>query len=397
MNKIKNNDYFNYIHFVGFLYLFVYFVLSDISNIMQAGLKIFLLACFILCSILHDYHISRFPVFLGAAMVICIFLIALYGLPYLLLVPFIILDWVVFLKLPTSSYLLPFCGLLVLSGLLFDGRYMNGNLAQLYTLLCFFTCGLYFMQYEVMESYKKYVEKQEEEESQLIKRMDEKDSRFRFELERNSLYLENQILEEKGRISQVLHDKLGHSVNGSLYQLEACKVLLDTKPEESRVIMQGVIDNLRVSMDEIRAILRREKPDRKRMALLQLMALCNDCEKKYSINAQVNLDGENEDVPEIIWETILDNSFEAISNALKYARCRNIMIDINILNKVVRCSIKDDGIGCISYEDGMGIAGMRERVRKLNGSIALDCVGGFSINMLLPFEHSRNHKGKELA
>lgn len=80
---------------------------------------------------------------------------------------------------------------------------------------------------------------------------------------------------------------------------------MEKKPEESTKIVQGVIDNLRTSMDEIRYILRREKPDKKRMTLIQLIGLCEECKEKYGIQAEVKIDGEDKEIPENLWEVIL--------------------------------------------------------------------------------------------
>ena len=80
----------------------------------------------------------------------------------------------------------------------------------------------------------------------------------------------------------------------------------------------------------------------------------------------------------------LDNAFEAVTNALKYSGCDEISIDINILEEVVRATINDNGKGAYNIEEGMGIQGMKSRVRKVKGYIDIDSVGGFTINMILP-------------
>ncbi|MBE5946070.1 MAG: sensor histidine kinase, partial [Lachnospiraceae bacterium] len=81
---------------------------------------------------------------------------------------------------------------------------------------------------------------------------------------------------------------------------------------------------------------------------------------------------------------VLDNAYEAVSNAMKYARCTKIEIKIHVLNQMLRCSISDNGIGCKEIEDGMGISGMRRRVREVNGVLNFETEAGFTINMLLP-------------
>ena len=51
---------------------------------------------------------------------------------------------------------------------------------------------------------------------------------------------------------------------------------------------------------------------------------------------------------------------------------------------MVRCGISDNGIGCKQLKDGMGISGMRSRVRGAGGTISFETESGFTVNMLLP-------------
>ena len=137
-----------------------------------------------------------------------------------------------------------------------------------------------------------------ETESQLKSDMEHSNVVHKNEMRESRLRYDNELLEEKARISQALHDKLGHSINGSLYKLEAVKVLMNKKPKESEKILQEVIDNLRGSMDEIRVIIRNERPDKKRMALKSLQALCSECEEQYNIKTILDVKADDKTIPE---------------------------------------------------------------------------------------------------
>lgn len=261
----------------------------------------------------------------------------------------------------------------------------GGNIEVAIGLTTFF-CITYIQEKTIIRKYRDEIQYEEFLQTELKVDMEKQTKSHEAAMKKTHLEHENQMLEEKSRISQALHDKLGHSINGSIYQLEAAKLLIDKKPEEGKVILQGVIDQLRISMDEIRLILRREKPDKKRMALLSLQMLCDECEKDYHIKIHLYIDDVDEKIPEKTWEVILDNTYEAVTNALKYAKCRNIYIDIIAMNEIVRCTIRDDGKGCSVVEDGMGISGMKERARNLKGYISIESEIGFTINMVLPMK-----------
>lgn len=245
----------------------------------------------------------------------------------------------------------------------------------------------YWQEKILVASYRKMVEENEETESSLKTDILRQSADYQAELKRSRLQYENQRLEERNQISQALHDKLGHSINGSIYQLEAVKLLIDKKPEEAQNMVHQVISQMRLSMDEIRLILRKEKPDKKRMAELSLQALCEECEEQYQIHTELNVEDSEGKIPEPIWEIILDITFEAVTNALKYAKCNHISIAIVSMSEVVRCTIRDDGIGAAHVKEGMGISGMKKRVRSVKGFMDIESEAGFTINMVLPIKY----------
>lgn len=244
---------------------------------------------------------------------------------------------------------------------------------------------IYFQNAVVIYSYKEQQREDELSELKLKQNINQKETMYKEEISRSLLMVENQVLEEKSRLSQALHDKLGHSINGSIYQLEACKVIMNQDQKVCEGMIQAVIDNLRNSMDEIREILRKERPDKYKLATLQLHGLCDDC-RKLGIDANCNISGKLSDIPSKYLEIILDNAFEAVSNALKYAHCTRLEINIAVLNQMVRCTISDNGVGCEEIIDGMGLSGMRNRMRSVNGILDFSSELGFTINMLFPLE-----------
>lgn len=252
-------------------------------------------------------------------------------------------------------------------------------------LVCLFLGVIYFQQNMVIAVYRSRMKEDVCREQKLKENIHQKEMEWREELRENIFAAENQMLEEKERLSQTLHDRLGHNMNGSIYQLEAVKILMEQDIETSRGMIQAVIDSLRTGMDEIRAILRRERPRKHKLALLQLKQLCEEC-CQMGVEASLMTEGEIENIPEKYLEIVMDNTFEAVSNALKYAKCTRIEIKIYVMNKILRCSVTDNGIGCGEIIDGMGISGMRKRMRSVNGILDFNTDMGFTVNMLIPLE-----------
>jgi signal transduction histidine kinase len=93
-----------------------------------------------------------------------------------------------------------------------------------------------------------------------------------------------------------------------------------------------------------------------------------------------------ERISPIQWKIIIANIGESLTNTMKYANANAIAIHIEVLNKVVKTEIKDNGIGTPSIVKGLGIRGMEERSGNIGGKIIIDGSNGFSVITLLPLE-----------
>ena len=323
-------------------------------------------------SILKNKNIQNFCLLLvGAGLFTA--LIMLGGKGFILLGFYLAYEALALFKAPLFVYFLPLLLAFIPSPV--------GLLTQLLIVSMMTAC--YIQQEFVISPFKKQLHEETVLEQELKATMESRELASKAELKKNMLSASNRILEERSNLAQALHDKLGHNINGSIYQLEAIKVLMDKDPEKSKQMTQAVIDQLRTGMDEIRAILRKERPEKKDLALLQLYKLCEDCNDK-GVETNLETDGDITQVPDRLWEVILDNAFEAVSNSMKYSKCKNILITIKVMNKFIRCSIRDDGVGCSNIKDGMGISGMRSRIRSVNGTIDFESLSGFAVNMLIP-------------
>ena len=257
-----------------------------------------------------------------------------------------------------------------------------------YIMLCLLTAVIYWQHGGIILPYQKSARRYEEQELQLKDSIESSAADFKDEIRRTNIRYENIMLQDKARLSQVLHDKLGHRINGSVYQLEACRAIAVSNPEKADEILDRVTRSLREGMDEIRAVLRSERPDGKRMAMLNLSLLCEECKSKYGIDAQLSIEGNNGRITEPMWSVLYDNCCEAVTNAMKYARCDRMWIEIRVLNKILRCCVRDNGRGCGIIRDGMGLEGIRRRVSGLGGTVHVSGDDGFCINMLIPLESS---------
>jgi signal transduction histidine kinase len=338
------------------LLISLFFALITVKELVEKGKAIALMAAVLVLAVLFYYG----------------------GNGYVLLLWYLSFELLALFKATLPFFFLPFIWLFM------DVPKDVGLRIVLMTLL-----AVCYIEYEFgIAPYRKQVLEETAARQGLKRDLENTENTARAEMKKSMLKAENRILEDRAELSQTLHDKLGHNINGSIYQLEAGKVLMEKDPEKAKSMIQAVIDQLRTGMDEIRAILRKERPDKKQMALLQLYELCEDCNNK-GVEAELLTEGELSTIPGDVWEVILDNCFEAVSNAMKYAQCKHINISITALNKMIRVNVKDDGKGCKNIVDGMGLSGMRQRIRSVGGTIDFESLRGFNINMLIPINNEQ--------
>jgi len=340
------------------------------------ALILLLVSLFMACICLKEFFtVSIQKIILIIPAIILALLFYIEGKSFIFLGVFLICEYLYLFNAKIIYFILPYIML-----------YANAEYDMFFAFAVISLIDLCYIQEIYVVSYYRNRTIEDVKLEQSLKRdMTIKEEAAKDELKKSMLMAENQILEERAHLSQTLHDKLGHNINGSIYQLEASKLIMEKDPEKARSMTQGVIDQLRTGMDEIRSILRKERPKKKELAIIQLYKLCDDCNNK-GVVTELETEGNIDDIPDYLWEVILDNAFESVSNAMKYAQCKNIKININAMNKMVRCEIRDDGIGCESITDGMGLSGMRQRIRAIGGTIDFVSNAGFTVNMLMPIE-----------
>lgn len=374
MEERFRENYFVLLRMALLLILEIYIVLSQ-SVLTGASVKVLLiLALFIGVVAGKELVERRLQVyFLGTAGVLLFIILFTLGTTFALLGVFLCYEVLAYVRPRIFWYFLPL-------GFAFVPSVIGSSVQLMIAVLI----GLIYCQHDfVVESYRKQTKEDTIMEQRLKHSMNRREHEMQEEVRKSLLMAENQMLEERAELSQTLHDKLGHNINGSVYQLEAVKVLMEKEPEASKKMIQAVIDQLRGGMDEIRVILRKERPKKYKLAVLQLEKLCEDCRSK-GVEAELITAGELKEIPEKYLEVILDNAYEAVSNSMKYAKCSRIKISVHVLNQMIRCSISDNGVGCKEVVDGMGISGMRKRMREINGILDFETEAGFTINMLLP-------------
>lgn len=191
-------------------------------------------------------------------------------------------------------------------------------------------------------------------------------------------------LEERNKISGELHDKIGHTISGTLLQLEAIKLIIDTNKEKGYEMLDNSIENLRSGMDDIRMTLRNIRPVDQELGVNRFRMILDEKLKGTKIKGTVSYSGDLEKIPTSIWIIFIQAITELSTNSIKYSQCDLITINLEVLKRVIKLEVKDNGVGQEKIIKGIGLKSIEERISTHDGKLIINSENGFSAILLIP-------------
>ncbi len=190
-------------------------------------------------------------------------------------------------------------------------------------------------------------------------------------------------LRERTRLAANLHDTLLQTISGLGFQIDACEV--DPPPERRNDETPGHLEVARRMVDHAAAELRNSVWALRSLPLngMELPEALDTVARRlgagHRTRIEVTSDGELSRVPDFIAGNLLLFVQEALHNALKHGRPTSVSISIRMVETPARLSltVQDDGCGFITGSQAgvaqghFGLQGMRERIERLDGNLAI--------------------------
>ncbi|MBB6675013.1 sensor histidine kinase [Cohnella nanjingensis] len=192
-------------------------------------------------------------------------------------------------------------------------------------------------------------------------------------------------LEERNRLSQRIHDEVGHAMAGALIQMEASKRLMASDRDKASELLQNAIAISKEGLERIRLTLKNMKPRSEELGINRLRLFVDELSAKHAIDAKLTYEGNLDVITPIQWKIIQQNATEAATNTLKYGQATEIHFEVKVLNTVIKALVADNGRGAPKIVKGIGIVGMEERAASAGGTVIVDGARGFSVTTLLPY------------
>lgn len=190
----------------------------------------------------------------------------------------------------------------------------------------------------------------------------------------NELYLAT--LNERNRIARDIHDNVGHLLSSAILQSGALMTI--NKDEQIAEHLKELNETLNQAMNSIRTSVHKvyEESIDLDVEIRGLIKKFTLCEVDYDYNMYSNPDKK-------LKYTFISIVKEALSNVIRHSDATKVTIVFNEHPALYQLIIKDNG-KVQSFERGLGLTNMTDRVNSFNGNININTGNGFKIFISIP-------------
>lgn len=190
-------------------------------------------------------------------------------------------------------------------------------------------------------------------------------------------------ISERNKLTQALHDKVGHLLAGNIMQLEAIKIILSQDEAKAIGCLEQVTESLREGLEEIRYTLKELKPAIGESGLSQVKVVLQSFKEQTGITPKLSYKGDLESIDLEKWHIISDNLKETVTNFVKYSNGDEFTVSIEVMNKLIKVRFKDNGYIEGSIKKSIGLRGIEERTLSIDGKLIVNTENGFETIMLI--------------
>ncbi len=203
------------------------------------------------------------------------------------------------------------------------------------------------------------------------------------------------VAEERSRIARELHDVIGHEVTVIALQADAAAAALEKAPERAAAPVAAIRQSASDALTEMRRVLDAlrtepvERDLRPQPGLADLTALV-DRSRSAGTAVELTVELPSRTAPASVQLAAYRLVQEGLTNVRRHASGASVQVRVDGDADAITVAVLDSGgrPGGPTAGDGLGLVGMRERVRMLGGELRTGPVagGGFAISARLPLD-----------
>jgi PAS domain S-box-containing protein len=189
-------------------------------------------------------------------------------------------------------------------------------------------------------------------------------------------------MEERGRLARELHDSVTQSLYSVTMYAEAAARLMAVGQETAAAeYLRDAGDTAQAALREMRLMIYQLRPPvlEKGGLAVALQVRLDAVERRGGIRAELMVEGQDR-LPPAVQGELHQIAQEALNNALKHARAREVWVRLRFDEAATRLEVQDDGVGfepaTAKEGGGLGLPGMEERVLKIGGRLRIESAPG---------------------
>ncbi len=192
------------------------------------------------------------------------------------------------------------------------------------------------------------------------------------------LLAESSRINERLRISRELHDLIGHHLTALSLNLEVATHITEGKAQKQVIKAQSIA---RLLLSDVRDVVSAFR-NKGNLNFAQAIVELTDGIPQLNIHIDISKEYTIED-PKLA-QALLRCTQELITNCIKHSQASNLWLEFTKDHDNIVIIIKDDGIGhAVSFTEGNGLTGIRERAKQFNGEVSIVPISrGFCIQLI---------------
>jgi signal transduction histidine kinase len=179
------------------------------------------------------------------------------------------------------------------------------------------------------------------------------------------------VRRERLRITREIHDIVGYTLTNQTMVLQAASVLLDRDHAKLRDLLDSAEESARAGLQEVRQALRqlRDGADRPVAFLNRLHHLCRTFDQATSVKVVLAGARTPDNLPPHLELVLYRIVQEGLTNAFLHGKATRVTVSLALEGGWLTCTLADNGTGASQVEEGIGLAGMRERLAPYGGTL----------------------------
>ncbi|MGI5288425.1 sensor histidine kinase [Nonomuraea polychroma] len=171
--------------------------------------------------------------------------------------------------------------------------------------------------------------------------------------------------DERRRLRRDLHDGLGPTLTGVVYQADAAGNVLADDPARAKELLLRLRAEVTSAIEDIRRLVYGLRPPA--LDDLGLVGALRQQAERLSLDVSIRASRNLAALPAAVEVAAYRIVTEALNNVARHARATTARVDLTLGDRL-RVEVSDDGAAGGAWRPGVGLRSMRERAEELGGT-----------------------------